>query len=407
MASVLYRLMSDPANAQQIMQEARAQRPMLPPPLPMRAPVKADSGEPSQSAFVGQIGANPLGAIPVPRYDGGAGEDVTPLFRQLLAQRQPGSLQQLAPTDVAPSPAPSPIPAPPTPAQPVDDGRGMLRATAQALISAGTPAQRVQGLQMLFEANQPTKAEQEAAALQKQLSIIEGAPADEEAKARARTLVQLGGQTKEIAEALGFDDKGAKARKEQSKALVAAAAKQASDTYAGETIKAAAADAIKAIDTEWAATGYSGAIASSLPVVGGATAAGRLESYLAPIKSLVSLDRLQQLKEQSATGASGLGALSDSELRLIQSSQGALEITLPPEKLKRNIKAIVGANDIFTQLRALAPSIEAGDQQAAQQYVKLSAKLGQIVPTIKGAYDDEDVPADDRGAAIEQKYGIR
>lgn len=405
MASVLYRLMSDPASAQQIMQEARQARPMLPPPMPVRAPVKADSGEPSRTQDIGQIGANPLGAIPVPRYDGGAGEDVTPLFRQLLAQQQaPGSSQQSTPTIQAPSPAPSPqaLQAPP-----VDDGRGMLRATAQALIARGTPAQRVQGLQMLFEASQPTKQEQESAALQKQLSIIEQAPADEEAKARARTLVQLGGKTSEIAEALGFDDKGAKARHAQTKALVAAAAKQASDAYAGQTLKAAAADAINTIDTEWAATGYSGAIASSLPVVGGATAAGRLESTLAPIKSLVSMDRLQQLKEQSATGSSGLGALSDSELRLIQSSQGALDITLPPDILKRNIKAIVGANDIFTQLRALVPSIEAGDAEAAKQYVALSAKLGQIVPTIKGAHDDKDVMPDERGTAFEQKYGIR
>lgn len=405
MASVLYRLMSDPANAQQIMQEARQARPMLPPPLPVRAPVKVDSDEPSRTQDIGQIGANPLGAIPVPRYDGGAGEDVTPLFRQMLAQQQaPGSTQQSSPTVQAPSSAPSPQA---SQAPPVDDGRGVLRATAQALIARGTPAQRVQGLQMLFEANQPTKQEQESAALQKQLSIIEQAPAEEEAKARARTLVQLGGKTSEIAEALGFDDKGAKARQAQTKAMVAAAAKQASDTFTGETLKAAASDAIKYIDTEWSATGYPGAIASSLPIVGGTTAAGRLNTALEPIRALVSMERLQQLKEQSATGASGLGALSEGERRMIQSAQGALDITQDPEILKRNIKAIVGANDIFTQLRALVPSIEAGDAEAAKRYVALSARLGQIVPTIKGAHDDKEVAPDERGAAFEQKYGIR
>lgn len=283
----------------------------------------------------------------------------------------------------------------------------MLRATAQALIAKGSPAQRVQGLQMMFEANQPTAEEKAAAALSSQFGVIDQSIADDEQKARAKTLVQLGAKTSEVAEALGFDSKGDTARKAQAKALVANAAKQASDTFANQTLKVAASDAVKLIDEEWAATGYPGAIASSLPIVGDATSAGKLESALTPIRSLVSMDRLQQLKEQSATGASGLGALSNVELRMIQSAQGALDITLDPAVLKRNIASIVAANDIFVELRKLAPAIEAGDAKAADQYVALSAKLGQIVPTIKGAYDDTQVAPDDAGAAFEQKYGGR
>jgi hypothetical protein len=403
MASILYQIMQDPARASEIRRAAMVRpanvgQPTLPPPpaaITPRSPQEnvGEVGPAFRDENIGQVGPNPFSGPPP--STGPLGEDVTAQFEQ------PGETSRALPSPAPPAPA---VPQPPAPKP--DDGRAMLRATAQALIAKGSPAQRVQGLQMLFEANQPTAEEKAAAALQKQIGVIDQAPAADDQKARARTLVQLGAKTNEIAEALGFDDKGEARRKEDAAKQTQYLTKVSGDAYEQSVLKTAASDAFKIIDESWAATGYPGAIASSMPVIGDATAAGKLESALAPIKAITGFDRLQQMREESKTGGA-LGSITERELRFLQSTQGSLDITQDSELLKRNIGVIVKAQDIFAAMRRLAPGVDAGDPKSLDTYVKLSAQLGQLGTQVKTPADALPVPGDERGTAFEQKYGGR
>lgn len=56
--------------------------------------------------------------------------------------------------------------------------------------------------------------------------------------------------------------------------------------------------------------------------------------------SNVSLERLQQMRQASATGASGLGQVTQSEHEMLQNSLGAIDVTLPPETLRENLRQL-------------------------------------------------------------------
>src|SRR5690606_18228079 len=56
--------------------------------------------------------------------------------------------------------------------------------------------------------------------------------------------------------------------------------------------------------------------------------------------SNVSLERLQQMRQASATGASGLGQVTEAEHKMLQNSLGAIDVTLPPETLRENLRQL-------------------------------------------------------------------
>jgi hypothetical protein len=64
-----------------------------------------------------------------------------------------------------------------------------------------------------------------------------------------------------------------------------------------------------------------------------------LEQLMLPIKSKVALGNLGALKKQSATGASGFGALSEKELALIMGTEGSFDTGLDPAILIDNLRA--------------------------------------------------------------------
>jgi len=64
-----------------------------------------------------------------------------------------------------------------------------------------------------------------------------------------------------------------------------------------------------------------------------------LDQLLLPVRSKVALGNLGALKKQSATGASGFGALSEKELAIISGTEGSFDPGLPPEMLIDNLKA--------------------------------------------------------------------
>lgn len=74
------------------------------------------------------------------------------------------------------------------------------------------------------------------------------------------------------------------------------------------------------------------------PFVG--QAATDLERTLESLRSKVGFDKMKELKDLSAVGATGLGAVSNAEQRLLQSVKGSLERDQSPQNLRANLVRI-------------------------------------------------------------------
>lgn len=74
------------------------------------------------------------------------------------------------------------------------------------------------------------------------------------------------------------------------------------------------------------------------PFVG--QAATDLERTLESLRSKVGFDKMKELKDLSAVGATGLGAVSNAEQRLLQSVKGSLERDQSPPNLRANLVRI-------------------------------------------------------------------
>jgi hypothetical protein len=68
--------------------------------------------------------------------------------------------------------------------------------------------------------------------------------------------------------------------------------------------------------------------------------ATNLERTLESIRSKLGFDKLEELKKLSPYGASGLGAVSNAEQRLLQSVKGSVERDQSPENLRANLVRI-------------------------------------------------------------------
>lgn len=303
-------------------------------------------------------------------------------------------LGQIGPQTAPTGPAQLPLPAAPMPpapplegeimppgsqmqpasAQQPVDGRAMLLDTAKALLQKGSPAQRVQGLQMLFEAQQPTPAEKEEADRERLRAAVDGADADDAAKRRAMLGIDLGAKPDDVLEALGFDATGQKAAKEKKEGVVKFMQELGNTQYTNSVLRKSADLATEIIDTS---------LLPATGTVGGYTEwfkgapANRLESALAPIKAIIGFDRLQQMRNESQTGGA-LGQVAVQELYFLQSTAGSLDITQDGEVLKANIADVIKGKELLTQMRQLVPALEAGDPKAIQAYMELSKQLGEV-----------------------------
>ena len=83
-------------------------------------------------------------------------------------------------------------------------------------------------------------------------------------------------------------------------------------------------------------TGFTGSALSMIP----GTDARNLQAELDTIGSGAMLQTMQALKAASPTGATGMGALSDSEGKLLRDSLGSLDRWQSPEQLRRNLQGI-------------------------------------------------------------------
>lgn len=70
------------------------------------------------------------------------------------------------------------------------------------------------------------------------------------------------------------------------------------------------------------------------------TGAGQLSDYLKSVQNLVGFGKLSSMREQSPTGSSGLGALSETEMEGLKSTSGNLEVSQRKEDLAYNLKRL-------------------------------------------------------------------
>lgn len=127
-------------------------------------------------------------------------------------------------------------------------------------------------------------------------------------------------------------------------------AKQADAQIAVDTVK-------EALDltSEWS-TGY-GSVLSVLPK----TDARKLQGKLDTIKSNLAAAMIEDLKSQSKTGATGLGALNREELKVLQTSKASLDAGMGADELKKSLGII---NKYFAKRAGLSTGTQVGDDKA-------------------------------------------
>jgi hypothetical protein len=131
-------------------------------------------------------------------------------------------------------------------------------------------------------------------------------------------------------------------RKEEMDAKAAEQAAKVADQSAEITKSVADTKIKEALDLlENNTLGVGGMSATAnLFLPGKGTDADTLDSVYSTLKSVISLDKLMELKKASPTGASGFGALSAPELKLLTDSVAALDVELDKDVQLENIRTI-------------------------------------------------------------------
>ena len=139
-----------------------------------------------------------------------------------------------------------------------------------------------------------------------------------------------------------IDQKNRQLRKEQADLAAAEKAAKMADEQAKVTKEVADTKVNEAFNILKDNTfGVGGLTATaSLYAPGKSTDADKLDSVYSTIKSVISLDKLMEMKKASPTGASGFGALSAPELQLLVDSVSALDVQLPKETQIQNLNTI-------------------------------------------------------------------
>jgi len=164
------------------------------------------------------------------------------------------------------------------------------------------------------------------------------------------------------------------------------AKKEAGQKAAGEAAIMTATSAIdqtlSAMDQEGLpASGTLGALFSNVP----GTNAYKAKVNLDALRSYVSLDKLQNMRANSSTGASGLGQVTNYEQRMLGSAQGAIDQGLDDETLRNNL--------ITIRSRIVAFNTPSAEDPSKSQLTVDSEKLAAN-------------PTPDVVEAFEAKYGI-
>jgi hypothetical protein len=281
------------------------------------------------------------------------------------------------------------------------------RRMGQALMQFGTPAQQVQGMQLLSEASRPSATEQAAADKQRYLNAIEDSTAGDAAKDRARTMLELGADPKQIMETLGFDARGLELEKTKQEAITKNLKRAGKDAYELGIMEREAERAIALIDESDFATGASGYVLSYLPFD---SPAYNLGERLTTLKTILGYDELSNMRAENQTGGA-IGQVTETETRWLQATQGSLDQFQDPQILKENLMAVIEGKKLIGEMHSLADAMEAGDPGAIDRYREIVYELGNISADIKDrvkqAERGTDVPSAPGGEQFEAQYGLR
>lgn len=395
--------------------------------IPKSPPTAEFIGQVGSNPYVGEVGPNPMAAPQQPAPEQQRALTLNQIFGlDKAAQRAqppapaPGDNLPVAPKTPPGGAAPlegevlAPSAAPPA-SRSRSDGRDMLRATARALIQNGSPAQKVQGVQMLFEANQPTpeeraeaertrKAAEETAERQRLIQALDEDPTmDPAMKARARMAIQLGAKPEDVLKMATGDekvtergDKAKQAAKERQEALTRYQMSSFANAQSAGAMEVAAEEAVQLIDNGTMTTGMGGKIGQYFP----GSDANALVTALAPIQANIGFDRLQQMRDASKTGGA-LGSIAVRELEFLQSVQGSLDpLNVPPDRLKANIMSVVKGKQLLSELHDLVPLLDAGDPEAHAKARELAKQVGTIAHKVHASVRSKESKA--KGDSSEQ-----
>lgn len=284
--------------------------------------------------------------------------------------------------------------------------RDMMSKTAQALVQHGSPAQRVQGLHMLMQTMRPSKEEDAFNERKRLQKAVDSAPADDAAKARARTMLELGADAKDVMETLGFDSKGLAAEREKIKTNVKAMSGYAGDMASVDILRRDQQRVIDLMDRGTMVSGLAGEAASYIPY----SDAYMLDGHLQTFKSTMWKDYVKRMREESPTGAA-VGQVTEKEGYWLQTMEGSLLPFQNPATLKQNMEGIIQGKQLFAELRVAAARMETGDEQAGEDFVRITREVSTLTRDIVErsqieARDSVDIPAGARDD-IEAKYGLK
>jgi hypothetical protein len=287
--------------------------------------------------------------------------------------------------------------------------RDMLTKMAGIMTERGSPAMRVQGMQLLFDVQkdyQDELAEDQKLAekqmeKQRNMLAIEGSVADEDDKKRAATMLELGADDKALAQALRFNDAGAKERLERREKFVKWGGEVETSARDLGTIEVAADRALKLLDEGVMTTGTGGYLASWVP----GSAHNQLKAALDPISSLTGYGYLQEMRRNSPTGGA-VGNVTENETKWLMGIQGSLDpVNNTTDALRENIKTILRGKQIVLEMRKLAPAVDAGDPKAWDKYAKLTQELGKNGATVRSSMQpDMRMVEPEAGADFEERY---
>jgi len=116
------------------------------------------------------------------------------------------------------------------------------------------------------------------------------------------------------------------------------------------------------------ASGPLASLVTSLPLVGRATPGYKLEGILKTIQANIGFDKLQAMREASPTGGA-LGAVSEREIDLLQSTAGRLDPSLPDDVFQDNLKRLAN------QYMDVIHGPEAGPERYELSFKKSKSKV--------------------------------
>lgn len=125
------------------------------------------------------------------------------------------------------------------------------------------------------------------------------------------------------------------AQAEAEQAQQQASGRAEAQAQSADTVVTYIDDALRILDDSSLATGLAGQATSWI----GASPAGRLQTAIDTVNANIGFETLAEMRANSPTGGA-LGAVSERELKFLQSVEGQLSPSMPEEDLRRNLTRI-------------------------------------------------------------------